>query len=245
MGEKEKEFWTLVDMRRKIKIYILHGWAYTIEKWKPLIDLLRENGYEVKLLKIPGLTAPLDEIWDLDDYVGWMEDILRTEKDKVILMGHSNGGRIASVYCFRNPDKVNKLILIDSGGIYHNEIPIRIKRFVFANLAKLGRKFTNSEYFRKLLYKLTRESDYERANSVLRKTMQNLIRVDVSEVFGKLDLPVTIIWGEKDGITPIKDGYKIHELIKGSSFYVIKEARHSPMFTHVEEVGEVILKVTR
>ncbi len=225
------------------KIYILHGWAYTTDKWQPLIEKLRKEGIEAVMLKIPGLTAPLNEVWNLDNYVGWLKEILDKENDRVILLGHSNGGRIALTFTAKYPEKVKQLILIDSAGIYHNELPIQIKRFVFGNIARVGRKFTNSQTLRKLLYKLTRESDYERANPLLRKTMQNLVRTDISDLFPHIHLPVTIIWGELDEMTSLSDGKIMHQSLKNSTFHVIRGARHSPMFTHVEEVGEIIIKV--
>lgn len=227
-------------MTKKLKIFILHGWAYTTERWQPLVDMLEKNGIEVNLLKIPGLTAPLDEVWDLDNYVDWLKEILDKEEGQVMLLGHSNGGRISVAYTSKYPDKVKQMIIIDSGGIYHNELPIRIKRFVFGNLARFGRKFTNSQTLRRFLYKLTRESDYERANPVLRKTMRNLISSDVAHLLSGIDIPTTIIWGENDEITPLTDGRLIHKLLRNSTLHIIKGAKHSPMFTHVEEVAKII-----
>jgi pimeloyl-ACP methyl ester carboxylesterase len=43
-----------------------------------------------------------------------------------VLLGHSNGGRIALAFAEKYPDKVKQLVLIDSAGIYHNEFSIRL-----------------------------------------------------------------------------------------------------------------------
>ena len=236
MGEKKEGFWFMK------KIYILHGWAYTTEKWQPLLDKLRSNKFEPVLLKIPGLSAPLKEVWDLDDYVDWLRKGLAGEKGKVVLVGHSNGGRICLAYVSKHPERVEKVILIDSAGIYANGLPIRLKRFVFGNLARFGRRFTDSERLRRFLYKLTRESDYERADPVLRKTMHNLITSDISDLLALIKVPVTIIWGERDRMMPLKDGRMMQGLLRNAKLHVIAGARHSPMFTNVEEVGEIILK---
>jgi pimeloyl-ACP methyl ester carboxylesterase len=223
------------------KIYILHGWAYTTEKWEPFIEALENKGLEVVLLKIPGLTTPLGKVWKLDDYVNWLESELATEVEKVVLLGHSNGGRICLSFAAKYPEKVKGMILIDSAGIYHNELPIKIKRLVFGGLARFGRKISNSEMARKLLYKMTRESDYERANPLLRMTMRNLITTDVSDLFHLIRLPVVIIWGEKDFITPLKDGRLMKNALVNSELFVISGAKHSPMFTHVEEVIKIVV----
>src|SRR5436309_1754011 len=100
-------------MRNIKKIFILHGWTYSIERWEPFINELRKHGIEPEMLQIPGLTAPLDEVWRLDDYVEWLKEIVEKEKDKVTLLGHSNGGRIGLAFAAKYPDKVEKLFLID------------------------------------------------------------------------------------------------------------------------------------
>src|SRR3989338_4234164 len=101
------------------KIIILHGWAYSTDKWRPFIEELKKSGVKSKMIKIPGLTSPLDQVWNLDDYVEWLKKNLSKEKGKVILLGHSNGGRIALAFSAKYPEKVGKLILIDSAGIFH------------------------------------------------------------------------------------------------------------------------------
>ncbi len=224
------------------RIYILHGWTYSLEKWKPIIELLNKNGVEVVMLRVPGLTVPHDKVWQLDDYVEWVKGKLEEEELPIVLLGHSNGGRISIAFAAKYPKKIKKLILIDSAGIYHNEFRIKLKRFVFEKLAKIGKGFSDSETLRNMLYKFARVSDYQKADSILRKTMLNLIRTDISNLFPKISAPTTIIWGEKDDTTPLVDGKLMHEQIKGSKLFVICNAKHSPHFTNIEEVGEIILK---
>lgn len=223
------------------KILILHGWAYSIEKWEPFTTSLQDNGFNVELLKIPGLTEKLDSVWNIDSYVEWLNRKIG-KGEKVILIGHSNGGRILLAFAAKYPEKIKHLILIDSAGIYHDELPIRLKRFIFQSLAGVGKKFSKSDSLRKLLYKLARENDYEKAPPFVRQTMVNLINFDVTESLSKIKIPTLIIWGKEDKTTPLSDGQLIHKLIKGSKLHIIKTAKHSPQFTHVDEVTKVLTK---
>lgn len=229
----------------KQKIFILHGWAYSIERWAPIVDWINKNGVVTVMLKVPGLTVPHDRVWQLDDYVEWVKRELKDEAEPIVLLGHSNGGRISIAYAAKYPEKIRKLILIDAAGIYHNELPLRIKRFVFGKIAKLGRGLSDSETLRNMLYKFARTSDYQKADPILRKTMINLIRTDITNLLAAIQAPTTIIWGERDETTPLSDGEIMHEKIKNSKFFVIKKAQHSPHFTNVEEVAEIILKDVR
>lgn len=224
------------------KVIILHGWTYSIDKYEAINAALRSKGLEPDMLKIPGLTEKLgvEKVWTLDNYIEWLRQIINNQKDKVILIGHSNGGRIALNFAIKYPQEVSSLILIDSAGIYHNELYIRMKRLVFTTLAKIGKRITKSQILRNLLYKMTRESDYKNASVHMGKTMVNLIESDMLLNLNKIIVPTLIIWGDNDRALPLKDGKKMHELIKNSTLKIIKGARHSPQFTNPEEVAKLI-----
>ncbi len=221
-------------------IIILHGWTYSTEKWLPFINLLKEAGFDVKLPKIPGLTEKINRVWNLDDYVNWLNN--KVGNEKVILIGHSSGGRMALAYSLKYPQKVEQLILIDSAGVYHKKLSIRIKRFIFRKIAKWGKRLTSSETLKDLLYKLTGESDYNKATPLMKQTMKNLISSDLTPHLSEINVPTTIIWGEFDKTTPVFDGRLMHKLIPNSTFYIIKSAKHSPQFTNPKEVVEKIAK---
>lgn len=222
------------------KIIILHGWTKNPDKWNVFVEELQKRRIQADLLKIPGLTENSEKIWKLQDYVQWLKNIVYKEKKSVTLMGHSNGGRIALAFTNLCPEKVEKLILIDSAGIYHNELTLRIKRAVFKTIAKIGKSLTASEMLKNLLYKIARESDYKDLDKNTRQTMINLISVNLKPILSKIKIPTLIIWGANDRITPIADGMLMNNLIKDSKLRIIAGARHSPQFTHAKEVADII-----
>jgi pimeloyl-ACP methyl ester carboxylesterase len=239
LGKKEK---TMGIINQDYKAYIIHGWAYSLEKYKKISELLESKGLDNVILKVPGLTEKIDKPWDIKDYIDWVKNKIDQEKSKVILIGHSNGGRIAAAYASKFPKKLQHLILIDSAGIYHDEIHTKIKLVFFATLAKIGKRISSSSILRNMLYKLTRENDYNHATEDMKKTMVNLIKSDLTFYLSRIITPTLIIWGEKDKVTPLNDGKIMHKLIKNSKLYIVNGARHSPHFTHAEEVADVIFK---
>jgi len=224
-----------------MKIIILHGWTKKLGQWQSFIANLKEKGISSDLLKIPGLTSSLKKAWTLTDYVNWLKNIIDKEKVKVILLGHSNGGRIALSFANLYPEKVEKLILIDSAGIYHNELLHRIKIFVFKAIAKIGKQITSSRILENMLYKLAREGDYRKSDPIMKQTMINLLNSDKDLNISRVLIPTLIIWGQEDKITPLSDGKLIHELIKNSKLEIIEDASHSPQFTHPTEVANAII----
>lgn len=220
------------------KIFVLHGWSYSTEKWDEFIRLLEDKGLKPELLNIPGLTEPTDRVWTLDDYVEWLNS--KTGKRKVILIGHSNGGRIALAFALKYPERLKHLILIDSAGIPRRELRVRLKRSMFGQIARLGKKLTSSDKARNILYKLAGVNDYKEATLEIRQTMVNLISADLTPELHKVTVPTLIIWGKEDKTTPLSDAKLIYELIPNARIHIIKDARHSPQFTHPEKVCEKI-----
>lgn len=221
-----------------MKIFILHGWTYQTETWKPLLGMLSTRGIDYEFLLIPGLTDGTDPVWTLDDYVRWLEE-KTAEYDKVILYGHSNGGRISLAYTAKHPEKVERLILEDSAGIPARGLR-RLKKDIFKAISRVGKIFIGSERVRNILYKVIGVNDYHDASPNMKKTMANLITVDLSLVLNKIHCPTLIIWGANDATTLLVDGKRIHGGIRGSRMIVIPDARHSPHITHPEKMTELI-----
>jgi len=219
-------------------MFILHGWTYQTETWRPLLDMLSARSIDYEFLRIPGLTDGTNPVWTLDDYVKWLEEKTALH-DTFVLYGHSHGGRISLAFAAKHPEKVRRLILEDSAGIPSRGLR-RLKRDIFRTISKVGQVFTRSETLRKLLYKIIRENDYHSATPEMRKTMANLLAVDLSLILDRIHAPTLIIWGAEDGVTPLKDGERIHRGIEGSRMRVISGARHSPHITHTEEIADIV-----
>lgn len=222
------------------RIIVIHGWTKNPDKWQTFLSILRTKGIEAEFPKVPGPTEGLERVWRLENYIQWLKNITDKEKGKVILIGQSNGGRISLAFTNLFPQKVEKLILIDSAGIYHNELPLRIKKIVFKTIAKIGKKLTSSKTMKNLLYKFARESDYKDLNENAKQTMINLLNFDKDLNVSQILIPTLIIWGENDKTTPLSDGLLINSLIKNSKMKIIKGAGHSPQYTDPLEITNLI-----
>lgn len=221
------------------KLYILHGWATTTDKWNPFLDALKQENIIPVLLPIPGLSAPIDKPWTLDDYAEWLYKNVKNET-KISLLGHSNGGRIVLAFAHKYPVEVGQLFLLDSAGIYHDDLLTNLKRNVFQAVSKFGKKITNMNAAKNVLYRLAQESDYKDASPIMRDTMKNLISVDLLPKLSDIKTPAVIIWGREDRITPFTDALVMKQGLSNSKLFPIENARHSPQFTHIPEVVKII-----
>jgi len=222
-------------------IYILHGWstdANNYEKWQKFLGLLNRQGFNTKFIAIPGLDTNLEISWSLDDYVSWLAG--HVKDSKFILLGHSFGGQIGCRFAARFPDRVTRLILVDSAGLRDNRLRKVIKRRLFKTVATWGKALTKSLSLKKLLYKLAREQDYLQASEVMKQTMANVINDEVKNDLSQITCPTLIIWGQGDATTPRFQSQIFKSLISGSRLKIVAGARHSPQFTHVEDVVKEI-----
>lgn len=231
-------------MKTNPTVVILHGWSLDpgqAQKWQNFQDILTQRHISSHLLKIPGLSAPLNEVWNLDNYVKWLDEELRNQSD-IILLGHSFGGQIAVRYAALYPQKISQLILIDSSGIRSRSLVATLKRSCFKVMAKIGKVFFQSEWARKILYKLARERDYQNAPPLLRRTMSQILDDEVVTDLSKINCPTLLIWGRDDKVTPLALARIFEAKISQSHLKVVGEARHSPQYTHPEVVADAVQK---
>jgi len=81
-----------------MNIVVLHGWGHNKHYWKALKRPLGRLG-KVYIPDLPGFgSEPLiNENWGVPDYAKWVEGYVSKKKLKrVVLIGHSFGGRISA-----------------------------------------------------------------------------------------------------------------------------------------------------
>lgn len=221
------------------KVFIIHGWTYTLDKWTELCQILTKNGIEPVQLHVPGLTASTDHPWDMAAYITWLHKQLEGEVRPVVI-GHSNGGRIALNYAMHHPNGLGKIILIDSAGIYHGDLYSKTKRGVFKLAAKLGKPIASIPIAKKVFYRLIGVKDYYQASPHMQQTMKNMLAADRRLELDEIKTPVWLLWGKRDNATPLSDAYKLQKKLHHAPLDVIVQAGHSPHATHASQVAKLI-----
>lgn len=204
-----------------MKLYVIHGWTYTVKPWTRTISLLKKAGIDIEMLHVPGLTEPSQKVWTIQDYVDWAD---KNIPDGAIALGHSNGGRILLNLLGQKPDKLKHLILLDAAGVYEpssRNSTLRAISKAFAPLKKIPG-------MRRVVHKLIGASDYGVAPDNMKKTLTNMLDSDRQLDISKVTVPTTILWGEADTVTPVHQAEVMHEKIKGSKLKTYKNWTHAP-----------------
>lgn len=219
-------------------LYVIHGWTYTVDPWQKTIKALKEKGITVKMLNVPGLTQPSNKVWTIDEYVDWAD---RNIPDGAIALGHSNGGRILLNLCSKNPTKLSHLILLDAAGVYEENK----KRDLARKASKILKPLKKIKPLRKVVHKVLGASDYDRAPENMKQTLANMLDSDKRLDVSPITTPTTIIWGVADTVTPLRQGKKLHQGIKGSQLIVEKDWPHAPYIKAPEHLARIIAKAVK
>lgn len=203
------------------------------KRYEEVQSLLEKRGFTVLAPDLPGFgsnTLKKEELF-FSDYVAFVKSYIEKQKlKKVILLGHSFGGRVAIAFTALYPQYVAKLILVAASGIPH-PLPSIKKKVVYA-LTKIAKPFFSlpgiSVFYtnlRKLVYYSLGEMDYYKAG-LLRKTFTNVYQVSIADDLPKIDVPTLIVWGKEDAFVPVADGELMHEKIQKSQLIVKEHEGH-------------------
>lgn len=223
------------------KLFIIHGWTYSIKPWTKTVELLSASGIEVVQLRVPGLTSPSLDVWTIDGYVTWLENELKGEKNPIVL-GHSNGGRIAMHYLEKHPGAFKQLILLASAGVEVDSEKLSSKRKILRLASKGLSPLKHIPGAKKVVYRLL-GSDYNAAPPNMKKTLANMLASDRTFDPSFITIPTNILWGKADRTTPLKMGEKLHRLIKPSTLEVHDTWAHAPYITHPDELATSLQQI--
>ena len=226
-------------------IIILHGWGLHGKVYGRLEMILKNEGYKVFVPDLPGFGAePLQKpSMNLDDYVTFVHDFIARKKiQKVILIGHSFGGRVVIKYAWKYPHNVSKLILTG--------VPIIRKKSSIKQIAYLaavlgGKVFSvfpkkPKEFFRKTLYFAIGEWDYYKSGP-LKQVFKNIIGEDLVQYVQKIKIPTLLIWGKDDRLVAVSTVEKIKNYIPHAKVIIVSKTGHKLPYENAALFFEKIL----
>ncbi len=226
---------------------ILHGWRSSSERWQKVAELLAEKRLQVIVPDLPGFGKSEEPktAWSIDNYVEWLNEF--TQKipnlnEDFYLLGHSFGGTFAAKFAIKYNQRVVKLFLVAASCI---RLKTPSKKFIYnvSRIVKIFYFFPFYEVFRKYFYKFVlRRSDYFYVSGIMKEIYLKVIADDLSQKLTSIKVPTTIIWGDKDDLTPIEHAHITHEKIRDSKLIIIPGAGHNLHSVNTEIIAEKILE---
>ncbi len=209
-------------------VVMLHGWASNCELFRPSAERVSAK-YFVLAPDLPGagLTPEPPGEWFVDDYADFVTQfIAHFGVKKVILLGHSFGGRVIIKLANRKdlPFEIEKLILVDSAGIRPAKSG---EQKLKEGIARFGKKLlSGSERLTNKVQSMVGSADYRAASPLMRKILVNTVNEDLEPLLPSIPYETLLIWGTLDTATPIADAEKMEALIPNAGLARMEGCTH-------------------
>jgi len=233
-------------------VFLLHGWGAGLESFAQIAPVIAEK-YTVVSLDLPGFGGSEEppDVWGVSEYAACVVRFIEHfQCDKVILLGHSFGGRLIIKLSSRKdlPFSISKIILVDSAGILpRRSWKYRLRVFAY----KAGKRFLGTAPVAKVFpdalgrfRKAMGSSDYSQASEKMRAVLVKTVNEDLEPLLKNISAQTLLIWGEDDTATPLSDGQRMEKCITGAGtdagLVTLKAAGHFSFLDQPYVFSEVI-----
>lgn len=248
-------------------VVLVHGGGLDNARlsWELLIPELAKN-LRVIAPDMPGYgqSDKPDLVYDLDFYGKFFPEFVDAlEIKQTALVGISMGGAVSLGYTLQYPERVNKLVLVDSYGL-QRKTPFHKLSYLFVNIPGV-RALTYWSIKSRPMIRYSLKMILKRPGSVtdelVEKVYQQLLIPGVTRAFsdfqnaeltwdglktvymdrlGEIEAKTLIIHGEKDTLVPMEASREAHELIKSSEFKIMAGCGHWPQRDNPEEFNQLV-----
>lgn len=223
-------------------LVLLHGLFGALSNFKDLVDHFKKTHKVI----IPML--PLYELDLLHTTVSGLAKHVAKFIDakglsNVHLMGNSLGGHVGLVYTLKHQPKVKTITLTGSSGLFENGMGETYpKRGDYEYIRK---KTELTFYDPKIASKELVDEIYSIVNNRLKALKiialaRSAIKHNLGDELKDIKVPVCLIWGKNDTITPPMVAEEFHTMLSNSELHWIDKCGHAPMMEVPVEFNKIL-----
>jgi abhydrolase domain-containing protein 6 len=229
-------------------LVFVHGFGTEAAiNWHGQLPAARRR-YRVIAPDLPGFGAspPLADDHSIAVQVRCLRDVLDAlGEQRVRLVGHSMGGWISLAFAAAFPERVTRLMLVDSGGLrFEPDLSLRgallpeslddVRLLIAANFHRPPRlpRFVLRDVMR-VAQRATHRT----------RILEGLVFGDqfLDEQLARITAPTLLVWGRGDTITPLAVGERLGAGIAGAELVVFDDCAHSPNIEQSRRFNRVML----
>ncbi len=241
---KEENGFKFIDEGEGEVLIVLHGLMGALSNWTDVVNAFKKD-YRVIIPLLPLYDLPILTT-GVKSLAKFVHKFVKYKKlMNFTVLGNSLGGHVGLIYTLSHPEEVKSLVLTGSSGLYENafggSFPRResydfIKEkveFTFYDPATATKELVDE------VYKLVNE----RIKVVKILAMaKSAIRHNMSKDIHMIKVPVCLIWGRDDKITPPEVAVEFHQLLPDSELNWVDKCGHAPMMERPVEFNAHLKK---
>lgn len=234
-------------------LILIHAFPFSSKMWDGLVSQLSDLDVSIATIDLPGFGGEPNTEWTMQSLAQALNDAIAAEGiTRPILCGLSMGGYIALSYCKFYPDSVGGLILANTKAAADAD-EVRRDREAFAkdalkrgaiaaierNLSKMTSDSTkqNAAHVSRQIESWMREADPQAIANALRAMAG---RPDTMELLPTIDVPVLLIAGEDDKVTPQSEMMKMKARLPNAQFIALPKTAHMSVNEKPEEFARAV-----
>ena len=241
-------------------VVLIHGFSVPYFIFDPTFSFLVDCGFRVLRYDLfgRGFSDRPHVQYNIDLFVNQLRELLDTFNiEQVNLVGLSMGGAIASTFTARFPERVCRLVLMDSIGTHPIPLSWMYKAALLPAVSELilslagaeqivpgvASDFFTPDHVKMFENQYRVQMQYHGFKRALLSTLRNKTMDGIPEIYqrlGKLDMPVLLIWGQDDRTLPLEQSRGILSAVPRAEFRLIENCGHVPHYEKSEEVNPII-----
>ena len=223
-------------------LLLLHGLFGALSNWSGVVNRFKER-YRVIIPLLPINEMPLKQA-GLEGLVKFVEEFVEWQELKDIsIMGNSLGGHLALMYTLAHPEKIKRLILTGSSGLFENSMGGSFPKRGDYKYIKERVEYTfydpdtiTKEYVDEVFETTKSIPKAMRIVAIAKSAQRNNMASEIPNI----KAPTLLIWGLNDTITPPMVAHEFDRLIPNTTLRFIDKCCHAPMMEHPEKFNDLL-----
>lgn len=240
---KQEGKFKYIEEGEGMPIILLHGLMGGLSNFSDVIKFFKNKGYKVLMPSLPIYDMPIMES-SVKSLAEFLYEFVKFKRLKnYIIIGNSIGGHIG-LYYTKLFNKAKGLILTGSSGLYEAGLGSGYTKR--GDYEVMKEKVEEVFYDPKVATKALVDEIFETVNNrnKLIKILafaKSAIRHNMAKDLPKIKIPICLIWGKNDIVTPPDVANAFHKLLPNSDLYWIDKCGHAPMMEHPKKFNEIAL----
>jgi 4,5:9,10-diseco-3-hydroxy-5,9,17-trioxoandrosta-1(10),2-diene-4-oate hydrolase len=249
-------------------VLLLHGLGTSLVTWSRNIEPLAAAGFTVLAPDLPGhgdSDKPAHLSYDPVDGARLIHQFLQSlGVERVSLVGNSAGGLVVGLFALSHPEKVDRLVLVASGGL-GRRVSWFLRVFSLPVLGELlyQPQLQNVDISKRIFYQAPPFLDEIMAEMYRVRALPGVRRAGLRAIRSSINflglrqnryilprlkqspVPLLTVWGREDNIIPVSHARLVRQELPHSVVRIMPQCGHWPHMEKAEQFNDLLIRFLR